>query len=155
MGLREVVVPGLSWVLGDGRRVCFWKDNWLVNEPLAELSMVDVPDDIVELRARDLWQSGNGWLLQLIEPYMSTENCLRLAAVVVDDVTGARDRMSWGGSKDGSFTVTTAYAFLTQSAELRPNMEEFYNLVWRVTAPERVRIFLWLNSSKYHDQYGT
>lgn len=52
--------------------------------------------------------------------------------------------MLWGGSKDGSFTVMSAYAFLTRDAELRPNMEEFYNRGWRVIAPERVRVFLWL-----------
>ena len=53
-------------------------------------------------------------------------NRLRLASVVIDDVTGARDRMSWGGSKDGLFFVNSAYAFLTRDAEPRPNMEALY-----------------------------
>ena len=144
MGLREVVVPGLAWVLGDGRRVRFWKDNWLLNEPLSELSTMDIPEEMVEVRAQDLWQTGAGWQTHIIEPYMSMPNRLRLASVVIDDVTGARDRMSWGGSKDGLFSVNSAYAFLTRDAEPRPNMEALYQRVWRVTTPERVRVFLWL-----------
>ncbi|XP_013607689.1 PREDICTED: uncharacterized protein LOC106314355 [Brassica oleracea var. oleracea] len=137
LGLREVVVPGLAWVLGDGRRVRFWKDNWLLNEPLSELSTVDISEEMVEVRARDLWQTGTGWQTHIIEPYMSMPNRLRLASVVIDDVTGARDRMSWGGSKDGLFSVNSAYAFLTRDAEPRPNMEALYQWVWRVTTPER------------------
>lgn len=26
-GLKEVVVPGLAWVVGDGRRIRFWMDK--------------------------------------------------------------------------------------------------------------------------------
>ena len=66
LGLREVVVPSLAWVLGDGRRVRFWKDNWLLNEPLSELSTVDIPEEMVEVRARDLWQTGAGWQMHII-----------------------------------------------------------------------------------------
>lgn len=36
MGLREVVIPGLSWVLGDGKEIRFWEDKWLSSQPLAE-----------------------------------------------------------------------------------------------------------------------
>lgn len=110
-GIREVVVPGTCWILGDGRRVHFWKDSCLLNELLYESSTVYIPEEILETRACDLWQHGTGWLLQVIEPYLSTQNRLRLALVVIDDVTGARDRMSWGGSKDGRFSVKSAYAF--------------------------------------------
>ena len=72
--------------------VHFWKDNWLLNEPLHELSMVHISEPVSEARACDLWQNGTGLLLLVIEPYMSLHNRLRLASVVIDDVTGARDR---------------------------------------------------------------
>ena len=73
---------------------------------------------------------------------------LRLASVVVDDVTGARDRMSWGENKDGFFSVKSAYAFLIRDVVPRPNMEAFYKRIWSVVAPERVRVFLWLVSRR-------
>ena len=144
MGLREVVVPGMAWVLGDGSRIRFWKDNWLVNEPLAMLSMVDIPEERMEVRVREVWQTGSGWLQEEIAPYMSMSDRLRLASVVIDEVTGARDRMSWGRSKDGVFTVKSAYAFLISNMVPQPNMEALYQRVWSVMTPERVRVFLWL-----------
>lgn len=51
-----------------------------------------------------------------------------------------------GESKDGLFSVKSAYAFLTRDRVPRPNMEALYNRVWRLVAPERVRVFLWLVS---------
>ena len=144
MGIREVVAPGVSWILGDGRRVRFWRDKWLLNESLDALSLVDIPEEIAEAKTRDLWQHGIGWILQQIELYTSLQNRLRLASLVIDDVTGARDRMSWGEAKGGLFSVKSAYAFLTKYEVPRPNMEDLYSRVWRVMAPERVRVFLWL-----------
>ncbi|WZZ66780.1 hypothetical protein YC2023_078150 [Brassica napus] len=146
LGIRQIVVPSVSWILGDGHHVRFWKDNWLLNEPLQGLSNVAIPEAILEATARDLWQQGVGWLVQQIEPYISHQNRLRLATVVIDEVTGARDRMSWGESKDGIFSVKSAYAFLTRDDLPRPNMEALFARVWRVMTPERVRVFLWLVS---------
>ena len=111
VGIRDVIVSGMRWILGDGRRVRFWKDKWLLDEPLQKSSMVQIPEPILEARACDLWQNGTGWLLQVIESYMSIHDRLRLAAIVIDEVTGARDRMSWGESKDGLFSVKSASAF--------------------------------------------
>lgn len=102
LGIREVVVLGTRWIFGDGRRVRFWKDNWLLNEPLYESSIVYIPEEILEAKARDLWQNGTGWLLQVLEPYLSTYHQMSLALVVIDDVTGGTDIMSWNGSKDWS-----------------------------------------------------
>lgn len=51
LGIREVVVPGVSWVLGDGRTVRFWRDKWLMNEALQEASMVPIPTQLLEAKA--------------------------------------------------------------------------------------------------------
>lgn len=144
MGLCEVVIPGMAWVTGDGGRIRLWRDRWLLKEPLSELSTVEVPEERLEERVHDLWQTGTCWIQEIIEPYMSEMNRLRLASVVLDEVTGARDRMSWGESKDGLFTVKSAYTFLTRNTVPRPNMEALYRRVWSVINPERVRVFLWL-----------
>lgn len=29
VGLREVVMRGISWVIGDGRQIRFWTDKWV------------------------------------------------------------------------------------------------------------------------------
>ena len=34
MALRPYFLKGLKWRVGDGRSINFWKDNWLLNQPL-------------------------------------------------------------------------------------------------------------------------
>lgn len=124
VGLREVVAPGVNWVLGDGRTIRFWTDKWLHNKPLLDSLIVDLPREFIELRARDLWTNGMGWNLAQIVPYVTGITRLKLAAVVLDDVTGAKDRLSWG-SVDGEFTVKSAHAFLTCDETPKQKMDCF------------------------------
>ncbi|KAG7571880.1 Ribonuclease H-like superfamily [Arabidopsis suecica] len=69
---------------------------------------------------------------------------LKLMSMVVDTVTGARDRLSWGECSDGSFTVKSAYSLLSRDMAPKQNMGSFFLRIWRVVAHERVRVFLWL-----------
>lgn len=57
---------------------------------------------------------------------------------------GAKDRIAWNGSEDGKFTVSSEYKLLTYDESEGQNMAGFFNRVWRVVAPERVKVFLWL-----------
>ncbi|KAG7579386.1 Ribonuclease H domain [Arabidopsis thaliana x Arabidopsis arenosa] len=95
VGLREVVLQGLSWVIGDGRRVKFWSDKWLSSRSLMEEAVMDLPSEYKELTVRDFWQEGRGWMMERISPFVSVNTRLELGAVVLDNVTGARDRISW------------------------------------------------------------
>ncbi|KAL9286103.1 putative RNA-directed DNA polymerase [Arabidopsis thaliana] len=142
-GLREVVSRGSRWVVGNGRDILFWSDNWLSHEALINRAVIEIPNSEKELRVKDLWANGLGWKLDKIEPYISYHTRLELAAVVVDSVTGARDRLSWGYSADGVFTVKSAYRLLTEDHDPRPNMAAFFDRLWRVVALERVKTFLW------------
>ena len=144
MGLREVVIPGLSWVIGDGKKTRFWKDKWLMTMALEECVTVPLPAGAEELRVCDLWEIGLGWRLDRITQYVAHEVRLRLAAVVVDEVTGARDRFSWNGSLDGQFSVRSAYRVLTTDDSPKQDLRKLFDSVWKVVAPERVKVFLWL-----------
>jgi len=144
VGLREVVQQGRSWVVGDGKKILFWKDKWLSGETLLESVNGTPPEDYDRLRAADLWTHGSGWQLHRISPYVSENKRLELATVVLDTVTRARDRLSWGEQSDGKFSVSSAYDLLTRDESHHPNMESFFRKIWRVVVPERVRVFLWL-----------
>lgn len=119
VGLREGVIPGLSWVIGDGKQIRFWMDKWLFNKPLSEVVVNEVPENLAGMSAHELWRNGEGWVLTSILPYVSEITRLRLAAVVLNNVTGAGDRMSWGETSDGRFTVKSAYALITRSESPR------------------------------------
>ena len=96
------------------------------------------------LRVRDLWRNGTGWAFDRILPYVPQNTRLELSAIVLDNVTGAKDRLAWGETANGAFTVKSAYSLLTTYSGPKPNMSSFYDRIWQVIVPERVRMFLWL-----------
>ncbi|KAG7559686.1 Reverse transcriptase domain [Arabidopsis thaliana x Arabidopsis arenosa] len=145
-GLREVGLQGSRWVLGNGRDIRFWTDKWLCNEPLVERVIMELPNESLQWRVKDLWQEGTGWCLDAIVPYVTINTRLELAAIVVDNVTGSRDRLAWGETADGQFTVKSAYTMITRDESPKQDMASFYNKIWKVKAPERVKTFLWLVS---------
>ena len=139
-----MVYPGLGWVVGDGRDICFWTDKWVSNSTLAEAAVCEVPAGLVGTKIRELWTNGRGWDMDLIAPYVSEATKLNLTAHVVDTVTGAKDRPSWRGNADGRFTVKSAYLFLMQDGSHKQSMGAFFKRIWKAVVPERVRVFLWL-----------
>ncbi|CAA7023532.1 unnamed protein product [Microthlaspi erraticum] len=143
-GMREVVIPGLSWVIGDGKSISFWTDRWLLPTTLLEVAVDEIPSRLVEVKPRDIWQSGSGWRQNEIDPYISEETRLQLMSVVLDEYTGGIDRVSWGHTLDGEFSVKSAYTFLTRDITPGPSMNALFTRVWQVIASERTRVFLWL-----------
>ncbi|CAA7053633.1 unnamed protein product [Microthlaspi erraticum] len=144
LGIRDVLQPGHTWAMGDGRNMLFWTDKWLLGNALRDVEGAVVPEALLGLTASDLWIDGVGWDLTQIAPHVSENTKLELAAVVVNRVSGKQDKMAWGGTPDGRFTVSSAYRFLVRDGTPRQDMSQFFRRVWRVTAPERVRVFMWL-----------
>lgn len=142
VGLREVVQPGVNWVIGDGGQIRFWTDKWLSGTPLLDEASEDKPEGFEVMLARDLWRYGSGWDFDRIAPHVSENRRLELAAVVLDNVTGAKDRISWGGRSDGLFSVKSAHSLLTRDNYPKPDMRGFYDRIWKLAVPERVRVFL-------------
>ncbi|CAA7040939.1 unnamed protein product [Microthlaspi erraticum] len=109
---------------------------------MAHKATTEIPEEIAEARICDLWKSGVGWRYHHIEPYVTMDTKLRLAAVVVDEISEARDRVSWGHTQDGEFSVKSTYAFLTQDTKLKQNMNGLFTRAWHAVVPERIRVFL-------------
>ena len=69
--LREVVLPGLCWVIGDGSSIRFWTDKWVTGTALLEETRDVVPNEHELFLVRDLWQNGRGWDVSRIQPFIS------------------------------------------------------------------------------------
>ena len=117
---------------------------WISNQSLTAGVIADLPEGYESMTARELWMDGGGWDLARIAPFVTEETRLQLAAVVVNNVTGVHDRLAWGETSNGKFTVKSAYELITRDDDPRPYMGNFFKTMWRVVAPERVKIFLWL-----------
>ena len=144
LGIREVVSKGHSWVMGNGREIKFWTDRWLSNQPLTAVTVAELLEGYEDITARDMWVVGGSWDLTQIAPFVTDETRLELAGVVVDTVMEGEDRLAWGHTNNGQFTVKSAHDLITHDDTPRPYMGEFFRGMWHVVALERVRIFLWL-----------
>ena len=142
VGLRDVISKGYSWVVGNGRSINFWHDKWCSSTPLLESVIGELPIEYKELTVRDFWREDAGWDMPRLGPYLSENKRLELSAVALDTVTGTKDRLAWGETVNGRFTVRSAYSMLFRDDSPRPMMANFYGRVWKVIAPERVRVFL-------------
>lgn len=108
------------------------------------MTIGELPKGFAQIKAREMWIDGIGWDLTCILPYVTDDRRLELAAVVVDSVTGAKDRLAWGENPDGRLTIKSVYGLLTRDDRLRQDMGRFFQRLWRVKVPERIRVFLWL-----------
>lgn len=144
IGLREVIYKGYGWVIGDGKSVNFLSDRWLLETPIMDTVIGSLPAENAIVKARDLWRNGSGWDWEKIIPYISENRRLELSAVVLDTVTGAKDRLSWAATTNGKFIVKSAYELITRDEYPGQHMDMFYERLWKVIAPERVQVFLWL-----------
>ncbi|CAA7040436.1 unnamed protein product [Microthlaspi erraticum] len=144
LAIKDVILPGHGWVIGDGKRINFWTDKWLMGTSLCDLTVSEIPLEVLSMKAGDLWTHGLGWDFQRITPYVSVETKLEMAAVVVNSDSGRPDTISWGEAADGKFTVASAYRFLTERETFKRDMSNFFKCVWRVRVLERVQVFFWL-----------
>ncbi|KAG7558925.1 Ribonuclease H-like superfamily [Arabidopsis thaliana x Arabidopsis arenosa] len=122
VGLREVVSKGYGWVPGD------------------EL----LPEEEKERYAEEYWTEGLGWNMERIADFIPEHIRQRLYAVVLKGVPGLEDKLTWKGTENGKFTVRSAYSMLKEDGTEGPSVARLFERIWRVVAPERVRVFLWL-----------
>lgn len=71
---------------------------------------------------------GGGWDLARIAPFVTEETRLQLAAMVVNNVPGVHDRLAWGETSNGKFTVKSAYELITRDDAPRPYMGNYLRL---------------------------
>lgn len=94
--------------------------------------------------AADYWIEGTGWNRRSLAEFLPVNWLLRLYSVVLQSWPGIEDKITWMGTENGGFTVRSAYTVLTAEQLEGQCMERFFDRIWKVVAPERVRVFLWL-----------
>ncbi|KAJ9701497.1 hypothetical protein PVL29_006726 [Vitis rotundifolia] len=142
-----LMFKNVSFAVGDGRRVKFWKDIWCGNIPLCEafpsLFAFAVSQ---EAWVADCWdpmgvvggwspcfsRSFNDWELEEVERFLSVLQGKRLRV-------GLEDKVLWNASKKGIFSVKSLYNTLDPSdAASFP-----WSIIWSHFVPTKVGFFAW------------
>jgi hypothetical protein len=134
-------------MIGDGKRVLFWKDNWIGGrsaEQIAPAVTCLVPTRRKNSRLVTDALVQNRWMSDLVGNLsnMSYEQCVRLW-VEISCITRNEDEpdvFGWKGTKLGVYSAKDTYKMLCMGRCIF-NM---YELIWRSYAPLKCKIFSWL-----------
>ena len=137
------------WRVGDGLSIRVYKDNWIpgVFPTKAVLPWAGFSKD---LRVAELINPDTGWWdIQKIEQMFLPFEVQKIKEVPLC-VTRQEDCLIWLRSRDGKYSVKTGYQLLLEldrknrasSSDVNPP-KNFWNRLWRIGVPNKVKVFLW------------
>ncbi|KAJ9680532.1 hypothetical protein PVL29_019761 [Vitis rotundifolia] len=142
-----LLLNNVSFSVGDGKRVRFWKDTWCGNTPLCEAfpSLFDFAVS-KDARVADCWDAMGevgGWNPRFLRPFNDwevdeVESLLRI-------IQGKRlnaeleDRMVWNVTKNGIFSVKSCFNSLDNSSAVPFP----WRIIWSPFVPTKVGFFAW------------
>ncbi|KAF7808539.1 putative ribonuclease H protein At1g65750 family [Senna tora] len=143
-GVWESVEKGIKWSLGDGAKMKFWKDNWIPNHP----PLVKVVCHHLELRNFDEvvadYAKEGVWLIDRIRFWFGEEIVRKIVAIPTPRLGLERDRVVWGPTCDGKFSVSSAFNLGNENNT--DGDSNFWQKIWKWPGPQKYKSFLWLLS---------
>ncbi|XP_042988728.1 uncharacterized protein LOC122316263 [Carya illinoinensis] len=108
---REVLSEGMFWCIGNGHSVRIWKDKWIPRPTSFKVqSLVRVLDENSKVCSQIDQQRGE-WKEGLIHETFNPEESEMISRIPIS-ITNANDNLIWRCTKDGSFSVKSAYHLL-------------------------------------------
>ncbi|RVW54540.1 hypothetical protein CK203_071484 [Vitis vinifera] len=117
----SLLLNNVSFSVGDGKRVRFWKDVWCRSNSLCEA----FPSLFALAVSKEAW-------VEEMERFLSTIQGKRLNANV-------EDRMVWKGTKNEIFTVKSLYNSLDHCCAVPFP----WRIIWSPDVPTKVGFFVW------------
>jgi hypothetical protein len=146
---KELVEDGVLWRIGDGRSVKIWGDKWL---PMTDSSRVQSPKAIQlqDMTVGDLInREEKQWRSPLINSLFLPEEATTILNIPLSPYL-PKDRLIWKGTKNGVFTVRSAYHLgMERRKRLQPGssgkkeIDEMWKICWRLHVPNAVKMHLW------------
>ena len=136
----------LVFIVGNGRRVSFWRDRWCGDSPLCmsfpslfaltvekDAWMVDIWDPLAEGGWNPCFlRAFNDWEVEEAERFLERLQGKR----VIEDV---EDMVSWTETKSGKFSVKSLYVALEAGgSSLFPS-----SYIWNVNVQPKISFFAW------------
>ena len=106
---QKVVRKGVRWTVVNGVDVSFWKDVWLLEKPLVDMSRREILTGELHKKVRDYWVIGEGWNMDALEPLLSTQMVSKLLEVHLAQEGSDKDSPVWTPDPRRVFSTRTAY----------------------------------------------
>ena len=120
---------GIGWVLGDGKRVRFWKDIWLdLSRRLVDYATLEVPKHLVQLLVCDVVDRNGQWAWDLFQHFLSLQTLVHIVATKPPLASNGDDEMYRKLSNTGKFTVASAFNLVAERVWLDNSAK--WKVVW-------------------------
>lgn len=137
----DMLETNLSWRVGNGQQIRFWIDEWVPSQgKLIDLAMHQVDEGMKKARVAEFINQHGMWDMDKLRFWLPSDVCDRIRAIIPPSNLNPNDAMSWKGSSDGSFSVSSAYKFAAASTSC---VDSVFEVIWRWKGPERIRLHLW------------
>ena len=148
---RDLLLEGCYWKVGNGSMIRIWKDKWLPGShnhtASSPPSSVDVDARVSEL----IDPTHRAWREQLIRQMFPSTQAEAIMDIPLSQ-TETQDKLIWGGTKEGTFTVKSATLLAREMAEAKsqahqPSCSGDYDgrwvRIWNASATPRARNLCW------------
>ncbi|KAL0016946.1 hypothetical protein SO802_004015 [Lithocarpus litseifolius] len=134
-------MKGIGWNVGSNSKLKFWTDNWVKGKSVRELIQGPIRQAEQEITIEEIRQGGE-WHWNAISfdlpPYIKG----RILATPIQIYGEKGDYMNWKASKDGEFTVASAYTLARPEEKHRDGFKGSW--IWKINSLPRICHFLWL-----------
>ena len=143
---RDFLKSNGRWVVGNGQSIRIWEDRWIPSYDLMPNNAQNTEERVYSL----IDQNNNSWNLSKIREVLPEQAAIQAIQVPISYL-GSSDRFIWPHSKDGKYSVKTGYHIaysnnqnqLSLPSSSTSNNPSFWNLVWSIKTPQKVKQFIW------------
>ena len=138
-----IYVKGLKWAVRNGESINLWLHFWLLVGRLRNLIEGPLNRDEDQVTVNQCFDNEREWRSQSISFVIPEQILNVIKATPLSLNRNAKDSLHWAFSKDGIFSLRSAYLL---ARNLNPLNLETNPIawVWKVEALPKVRFFLWL-----------
>ncbi|KAL5832773.1 hypothetical protein ACOSQ3_016447 [Xanthoceras sorbifolium] len=127
--------------LGDGKSINFWTERWLPDLGSLEAhACIQLNEDKLKEKVCCYFDKGN-WDIHKLRAVVPEALVQRIICVYANGNVNKHDKLIWGLSNGGNFTVKSAYDLQCGVAEVT---KWDWNFIWRLKLPPKITHFLWL-----------
>lgn len=141
LGGREIIKKGMGWLVGNGKSIKVWCDNWLATD--AQVCPIGPPSEADQsLLVSDLmFPDSSEWNIEEIRRKLPAyEEHIRK---IVPGDNHLEDELIWLKEKSGNYSTKSGYALAKIHTGNQQDNFNWKQYVWNVQCSPKLRHFLW------------
>ena len=138
---RHLLRKGIRWKLGQGDKIHFWEDNWLVDQNL--LQLVNQSIDSVSLSDATICEfitENKRWDLDKLKQVITDSTTLRCILGLDIPISNMEDSVCWGLHSSGDFSTKSAI-WLAHGTQPLSRPDQVYKWIWKLDIMPKLQIF--------------